>query len=87
MFSIDVSLEGYSLFLKSFSGNIADIAVVLLVVSKGFIYFSELSKRVKHNTGDDAAEKNTKEDSIDHVIGKSYKLELFHRLTNSTRYK
>lgn len=56
MLSIDVSLEGYSLLLKGFSGNIANITVILLIMSKRFIYFSKLCERVEHNTRNNAAE-------------------------------
>lgn len=56
MFSIDMSLEWNSLFLELLSGNIANVTVILLIVSKRFVYFSELCKRVKHNTRNNAAE-------------------------------
>lgn len=51
------------------------------------VLLSQRSKGVEHDTRYDIAEKNSKENAVDHIIWKTHYLELLHGLPYRTRHK
>ena len=78
--AVDVVLEGDTLLLEGLSGNVANVAIVFLIVHQFVVLLSECSEGVEHDTRNDIAEKNAEEDAVDHIVWETHDLELLHRL-------
>jgi hypothetical protein len=85
MLTMNVVLEWNALLLECLSRNVANIAIIFLIVDQFVVLLSQGSEGVEHDTIYDIAEKNSKEDAVDHIIWKAHNLELLHGLAYRTR--
>lgn len=83
MFAVDVFFEILASLLDGLSIDIANIAVILLILLELVGQISETCKGIEHDTRNDVAEEDSEEDTIDCVENESYDLEGVHGLGNS----
>ena len=83
MWAFYVVGQRFSLLFKGSSFDVAYKAEILFILCEGVIIFSERSKRVKHDTWDDVAKQDLKENEVYHVIAVSNDFESLHALTDS----
>jgi hypothetical protein len=79
--------EGFALLLELLSGDVTNVAEVLLVVGQVLINGSQTAERVQHDTRHNVTKQQPKERYVNHVIREPHDFELRHGLTDHARYK
>jgi hypothetical protein len=82
---VDVLLEGLFLLLQGLPTDVANVALVLLVVLQLVGLVPQAAKSVQHDTRYDVGQHSSEENAIDGIVGEPHYLKGFHRLPNGPR--